>query len=174
MDQSQRTNRPARSTTRESGFFDSVTHSQSSVLVKVCNYYIRITIPGSLNTGYGFCILVRHNYTIIIITMPLMPIIPYVYCKLFEEEKRFAVIEINRNLLENICMAKPTVNYHYFTGEVFWLPIDPRKAQNFSTLNDLQYMILNQRRGDTLYTQLNIILVNLQFPGYYWHYSRDV
>ena len=57
--------------------------------------------------------------------------------------KSFTVVELNCNSLENVhswmvvCMAKAD----YFTGKVYWLPIDLQKLQNFSTSNDFQYTV---------------------------------
>ena len=43
----------------------------------------------------------------------------------------------------NLVWLNPPVQelYHYFTGKVMQLPINPWKFQNFSTSNDLQYMV---------------------------------
>ena len=51
------------------------------------------------------------------------------------------VAEVNCNSLENIhgCMATS-----YFIGIILQLLIDPRKLQNFSTLNNLQYTVVLQ------------------------------
>ena len=72
------------------------------------------------------------------------------YTANYSRWKNFVVVELNWNSLESThscmvvvcCLAKPyyTGDYHYFTGKVSGLLINPWKPQNFSTSNDLQYM----------------------------------
>ena len=70
--------------------------------------------------------------------------IPYIAYRL--RWKSFAVEEMNCNSLENICGCMVVLciaqgHYCYFSGKVSCLSIDPRKPQNLSTLNDLQYKL---------------------------------
>ena len=66
--------------------------------------------------------------------------------QIFRGGKLSRYAELNCNSLETfIVRRKSCITKAYYTGcfteKVPWLLIDPRKPQNFSTVNDLQYTV---------------------------------
>ena len=78
------------------------------------------------------------------------------------------VMDFNCNSPENIgslhnCMVVLHGHTNYFTGKLLGLPINPRKLQNFSTSDDLQYTVLTYQVTQILFVNYLIKVTENQW-----------